>query len=152
VSFGFIVQEVFLLEKYRYSEEEQAFLEKSSIPFAVYQFINKRVVTIALSKGVIELFGYTEMTVEDVYNLMDTNMYQDTHPDDLSTIGDAALSFATEDKVYDVIYRTRKNGNYRIIHAYGKHIFKENGVKLAFVWYADVGAYVDDGRNEKTVF
>ena len=137
------------MEKYRYSEEEQAFLEKSSIPFAVYQFINKRVVTIALSKGFIELFGYTEMTVEDVYNLMDTNMYQDTHPDDLSIIEDAALSFATEDKAYDVIYRTRKNGNYRIIHAYGKHIFKENGVKLAFVWYTDAGAYVDDGRNEK---
>lgn len=137
------------MEKFRYSEEEQAFLEDSSVPFAVYQFINKRVVTIALSQGFIELSGYTEMSREELYALMDRNMYQDTHPDDVSAIGNAALQFATEGGEYDVIYRSKRGGEYRIIHAYGKHFYKKNGVKLAFVWYTDHGPYLDDDRNEK---
>ncbi len=137
------------MEKFRYSEEELAFLENSSVPFAIYQFINKRVVTIAVSKGFIELSGYTEMSKEEIYDLMDNNMYRDTHPDDLAIIGDAALRFAAEDKPYDVIYRFKKNGEYRIVHSYGKHIYKENGVKLAFIWYTDQGVYIDDDRNEE---
>ena len=83
-----LIQEVLLLEKYRYSEEEQNFLENSPIPFGVYQFINKRVVTVALSRGFIEMAGYSDMTREEVYDLMNNNMYQDTHPDDLSVIND----------------------------------------------------------------
>ncbi|WP_036609953.1 EAL domain-containing protein [Oribacterium sp. P6A1] len=137
------------MDKYRYSEEELAFLESSDVPFAVYQFINKRVITIALSKGFIELFGYKDMKKTEVYELMDNNMYKDTHPDDLSSLGDAAYRFATEGGVYDVIYRSKRDGEYRIIHSYGRHIEKENGVRLAFVWYTDQGAYVDDGKNEK---
>ena len=137
------------MEKFRYSDEEQAFLENSLVPFAVYQFINKRVVTIALSQGFIDLAGYSEKTREEIYDLMNSNMYQDTHPDDLATIGDAALRFATEGGAYDVLYRFKRNGEYRIIHSVGKHIYKENGVKLAFIWYTDKGPYVDDGRNVK---
>jgi diguanylate cyclase (GGDEF)-like protein len=142
------MQEVFLLEKYRYSEDEQAFLENSPIPFAIYQFINKRVVTIVLSKGFIELSGYTELAKEDVYALLNSNMYKDVHPDDLATIEDAALGFATEGLTYDIIYRFKKSGEYRIIHSYGRHIHKENGVTLGFIWYSDLGPYVDDDRND----
>lgn len=124
-------------------------MEHSSIPFAVYQFINKRVVTLALSEGFFEIFGYTGMSKQAVYDLMDRNMYRDTHPDDLAIIGDAAYRFATEGGIYDVIYRTKKDNEYRIIHSYGKHVYKENGVRLAFVWYADRGVYVEDGKNDK---
>ncbi|SFG21418.1 EAL domain-containing protein [Oribacterium sp. WCC10] len=137
------------MKKYRYSDEELAFLESSAVPFAVYQFINKRVVTIVLSKGFIELFGYRDMKKSEVYELMDNNMYKDTHPDDLASLGDAAYRFATEGGVYDVIYRSKREGQYRIIHSYGRHIEKENGVRLAFVWYTDQGAFVGDGKNEK---
>lgn len=137
------------MEKYRYSEEENAFMENSSVPFAVYQFINKRVVTVVASKGFIELAGYADMTREEVYNLLDNDMYRDMHPDDLSAVGDAAVRFAAEDIPYDVIYRLRKNGEYRIIHSYGKHVYKENGVKLGFIWYTDQGPYVENGQTQQ---
>ncbi len=140
------------MEKYRYSDEELAFLEKSPIPFAVYQFINKRVVTIALSEGFFELFGFKDMPKKDVYDLMDNDMYRDTHPDDMSSLGDAAYRFATEGGVYDVVYRSKKQGEYRIIHAYGKHEYKEGGERLAFVWYTDQGPFVGDGKVEKDAF
>ncbi|MDT3843194.1 MAG: EAL domain-containing protein [Bacillota bacterium] len=131
------------MDKFRYSEEERAFLEKSDVPYAIYQFINKRVITIVLSQGFIDLFGYSDMEKQDVYDLMDNNMYRDTHPDDMATLGDAAYRFATEGSSYDVIYRTKRDGRYRIIHAYGRHIYKENDVRLAFVWYTDQGEYTD---------
>ncbi|SDB28231.1 diguanylate cyclase (GGDEF) domain-containing protein [Butyrivibrio sp. INlla16] len=76
-------------------------------------------------------------------------MYRDAHPDDLASIGDAAYRFATEGGVYDVVYRSKRDGEYRIIHAYGKHVYKEDGTRLAFVWYTDQGAFVADGKNEK---
>ena len=138
------------MEKYRYTDEELKFLEGSCIPFAAYQFINKRVVTIAISAGFCDLFGFDKDNLPDVYDLMDNNMYRDTHPDDLAELADAAVRFATEGGDYDVIYRNIKDGEYRIIHAYGKHVYKENGVRLAFVWYTDQGPYADDGREDKT--
>ena len=137
------------MEKYRYCDEELKLMENSPVPFAVYQFINKRVITIILSQGFIDLFGYEDMKKEDVYALMDNNMYRDTHPDDMASLGDAAYRFATDGGAYDVIYRSKKHGEYRIIHSYGRHIHKEDGTRLAFVWYTDQGAYVDDGKNEK---
>ncbi|MBO5598954.1 MAG: EAL domain-containing protein [Oribacterium sp.] len=137
------------MEKYRYCDEELKLMENSHVPFAVYQFINKRVITIILSQGFIDLFGFEGMKKEDVYALMDNNMYRDTHPDDMATLGDAAYRFATEGGAYDVIYRSKTHGEYRIIHAYGRHIHKEDGTRLAFIWYTDQGAYVEDGKNEK---
>ena len=129
------------MERYLYSVQEQKFLENSNIPFAIYQFINKRVVTIALSQGFIDMFKFTGMTREEVQNLMDNNMYKYTHPDDLATIQSSALQFATEGGTYDVIYRSKVDEEYRVIHSVGMHIYKENGAKLAFIWYADLGPY-----------
>ncbi len=124
-------------------------MENTDVPLAIYQFINKRVVTLVLSKGFFELFGLENMDRQDIYDLMDNNMYRDTHPDDLAVLGDAAYRFATEGGTYDVIYRSRHNDEYRIIHAYGRHVYKEDGTRLAFIWYTDQGAYVEDGKTEK---
>lgn len=77
------------MEKYRYSDGELKLLESSLVPFAIYQFIDKRVVTIVLSEGFSELFGYGDMDKKELYDLMDNNMYRDTHPDDMSSLGDA---------------------------------------------------------------
>ncbi len=133
------------MEKYRYSDEEIRFMEQSTIPFAIYQFINKKVVTLILSNGFLELFGFSGMTKEEIYDLMDNDMYRYTHPDDIKVVGEAAYRFATDGGSYDVIYRTGKNDEYRIIHSYGNHIYKQDGTRLAFVWYRDLGVYSGEG-------
>ena len=68
-------------------------------------------------------------------------MYVDTHPDDVARIADAAVRFATEGGRYEVIYRSRIKGTdvYRIIHAFGEHVYTDSGVRLAQVWYSDEG-------------
>nr|WP_081794750.1 EAL domain-containing protein [[Eubacterium] cellulosolvens] len=140
------------MERYRYSDSERAFMENCDVPFAVYQFINKRVYAIVLSGGFVKLFELDGMAKEDVYDLMDKDMYHDTHPDDLAMLGDAAYRFATKGGVYDVLYRSRIGGAYQIVHAYGRHITKENGVRLAFVWYSTHGVYREDDRNDGDFF
>jgi len=140
------------LEKYQYDEVELKYLEEAVIPFAVYQFVNKRVVTLILSQGFMDLFGFENDPKEFVYDLMDNNMYRDTHPDDLAFLGDAAYHFATEGGSYDVIYRSLVHGEYRIIHAYGKHVYKTDGTRLAFIWYTDQGHYTEEGMPDREGF
>ena len=47
-----------IMERYHFSKQEQEILEALHQLFAIYQFVNKRVVTLVLSDGFCELFGY----------------------------------------------------------------------------------------------
>ena len=131
------------MEKYVFSAVNRSVLEKLKQPFAVYQFVDKRVVTLLLSDGFLELFGYDKR--EKALYDMDNDMYKDTHPDDVAIIANAALEFATGEGKYEVIYRTRKkdSSDYTVIHAMGQHVYTEDGVRLAQVWYTDEGTYVE---------
>ncbi len=111
------------------------------IPLGIYQFIDKRVVTLVLSEGFCKMFGYEDRA--QAYHDMDHNMYKDAHPDDVARIADAAVRFATEDGEYDAIYRSRcmTTDGYMVVHAKGKHVMTNTGVRLAYVWYLDEGPY-----------
>ena len=132
------------MEKYRYEPNVMASMEASPIPFAVYQFVDRRVVTLVLSAGFCKLFGYEDRA--QAYHDMDHDMYRDAHPHDAARIAEAALRFATEGGKYEVVYRTktRKSSGYRIIHATGEHICTETGARLAYIWYTDEGAYAEE--------
>ena len=69
-------------------------MEGARAPFAVYQFIDRRVVTLALSAGFCDLFGYSDR--RQAYHEMDNDMYREVHPDDTARGADAAFHFATE--------------------------------------------------------
>ena len=127
------------MEKYQFSLAQQTLMEGMKVPFAIYQFVDRRVVTLVLSDGFCALFGYTDRA--QAYYDMDHDMYKGTHPDDVSRIADAAVRFATEGGRYDVRYRTRTvtGAEYRSIHALGVHTYTEGGVRLAQVWYTDEG-------------
>ena len=136
------------MERYCLPEQEKTILEALQQPFAVYQFVDKRVVTLALSDGFCELFGYADR--RKAYDDMDRNMYRDTHPDDVARIANDALIFATQGGKYETIYRSRipGSGDYRVIHAFGRHVVTRDGVRLAHIWYSDEGPYSD--RPEET--
>ncbi|ETP73274.1 diguanylate cyclase (GGDEF) domain-containing protein [Lachnospiraceae bacterium JC7] len=130
------------MEKFRFSDVEQRLIEESSIPMAVYQFIDRRVVTIALSSGMRKIFGLGSK--EDAYDLMDNDMYRDAHPDDVARIAEEAYRFATEGGRYDVVYRSKVDGQYRIFRARGEHEYKGDGVRLGVIRYMDEGPYSDN--------
>lgn len=140
------------MNRYHIPKEELAHMERSRIPFAIYQFVDKRVVTLALSAGFRDLFGYEDKA--QAYYDMDNDMYKDTHIDDAARIADAAFRFATEGGKYDVIYRTKnhRDGGYRIIHAQGEHFKTETGEQLAQVWYTDEGSFNENDTEIETFF
>ena len=137
-----------MTERYRYDQKTQETLEHLSVPFAVYQFVDKRVVTLVLSDGFCKLFGYEDR--ERACYDMDNDMYRGAHPDDVARIANAALRFATQGGEYEVIYRSRALGSseYRVIHAFGEHVYTDTGVRLAQVWYSDEGPYREDPEGQ----
>ena len=60
-------------EKFAFDQRTQEILEHLTIPFAIYQYIDKRVVTVALSQGFCDEFGFEKL--EDAYSAMDNDMY-----------------------------------------------------------------------------
>ena len=140
-----------MMEKYRFGEAEEKLIENMSVPVAVYQFIDRRVATVALSKGFCELFGLDDR--DEAYRLMDNDMYRDAHPDDIARISEAAFRFATEGGEYEAVYRNRspKDKEYRLIHARGRHEYAPTGERLAFIWYTDEGEYDDTGSRQVSV-
>ncbi len=128
-------------ERYYFDRRTQEILENLSIPFAIYQYIDKRVVTITLSRGFCDLFGIK--TLKEAYYTMNNDMYRSTHPDDKARVADAAYRFAAFDNPYDIVYRTRtlKDTGYTIIHSYGSSIYPEPGIRLCLTWYAPEGHY-----------
>ena len=136
-------------KKYTLPPDALAVISGMRVPFAVYQFLNRRVVTIALSQGFCDLFGYSD-PARARYD-MDHNMYKDTHPDDAARIANEALRFATEGGRYEVVYRTLvPGGGYKVIHALGEHVDMGDGVRLAHVWYMDEGTYTEEPGAHET--
>ncbi|MCR4735930.1 MAG: EAL domain-containing protein [Treponema sp.] len=136
------------MEKYVYRKSELEIIKKSQIPLAIYQYIDKHVVTLALSAGFLELFDLKDS--EATYKLMDNDMYRYCHPDDLAELNEAAIDFATDKAPYDIVYRSKVGDSYKLIHALGKHIYKD-GVRLAIVWYADEGLYLESDTKEQSI-
>ena len=64
------------MERHKLPQQEQSALERLRQPFAIYQFVDKRVVTLVLSDGFCKLFGYDDRA--QAYYDMDNNMYKDT--------------------------------------------------------------------------
>ena len=93
-------------DKFQFDERTQEILEHITIPFAIYQYIDKRVVTIALSQGFCDEFGFK--TLEDAYVVMDNDMYRATHPDDKTRVADAAYRFAAFDAPYDILHTSKR--------------------------------------------
>jgi len=131
--------------KYQFDKRIQAEMEASCLPFAVFQFLQNRIVPVVLSGGFCEMFGFPDRA--EAYAVMESDTYRDTHPDDLARVAEAGVRFAREEAAYDVVYRTRLPGvgYYRIIHSQGRHVWLDDGTRLAYIWYTDEGRYGDRG-------
>ena len=138
------------MEKYRFSSKEQKNLEQMPVPMAVYQFVDEKVLTLSLSEGYCRLFDFPDLPT--AYQYISKDAFCNTHPDDTARIKDAAYRFAKEGGRYEVIFRSMKYGGgaYHIIHGVGEHIYTEEGVRLAYVWYTDEGAYTAESEGSRT--
>ena len=136
------------MEKYCFAKDQRALMEGLSVPFAVYQFIDNKVVPVVLSEGFCELFAYPDLTI--AYQEIERGMYREIHPDDANRIENAAIHFATKGGDYEIVFRMKKYkiDQYSVIHSKGKHVVMEDGTKLAYIWYTDEGLYVGEPKGQ----
>ncbi len=124
-------------------------MEGMQIPFAIFQRVDNRIVTIVVSDGFCELLGCGDRA--KVYAVLDHDTFQNVHPDDAARLGNAVLRFMKNGERFESVYRLKNpNGSgYLVIHAFGRHIFPETGVGLAQIWYADEGVYSEERNRER---
>lgn len=117
-------------------------------PFAVCQFLDKGVATLAVSDGFCELFGYKDR--EQAYFDMNQNMFKNVHPEDTARYTNAILRFGTEGERLEVIYRTKKKdgSGYRMIRLMGDHLDTDDGTHLAQLWFTDEGDYREESGTD----
>ena len=136
--------------RYQLSDVERTTLEKLNVPMAIYQFIDKRVVTLLVTDGLCNIMG---MERNAVVKLLDNDMYRDTHPDDKARVADAAYKFASGGESFDCVYRTLSHalGEYVIIHSHGEHFFTSDGTMLSSTIYMleGMGADAENSLTEK---
>ena len=125
-------------------EEARSALEESPLPAAVYRFGNHTMEVLAVSEGFCELFGYPGR--EEAVSVLDNDLYRDIHPDDRERLSGARFRFSEGSEELDIVFRSRTAGEkgYRVIHARGKHLRTEAGMRTAHVWYMDEGAYSEE--------
>ncbi len=133
------------MDRYEFDPKERVALEKLNIPMTIYQFIDRRVVTLLVTDGMVRLMGQSR---EEIIQLFDTDMYRDTHPDDKARVADAALKFASGGEQFDVVYRTMSHllNDYVIIHSHGAHYFTEDGTMLSTTQYMVEGLGADSSN------
>ncbi len=138
------------MKRYHFSKEILDFIESNKVPMGVYQYVDKRIVTLALSDGFCDLFGYDNKA--EAYYDMDNNLYDRTHPDDVARIEEIGVEFITKRNDYEVIYRTQKKAKdgYIIIHATGKKVITEDNATIAYVWYTSEGEYSETEYNKES--
>ena len=132
------------MEKYRFDDQTREIIESSVVPVGVYQIVDGRVATLAVSDGLCALFGYASRA--EAVETMDRDMYGNVYPDDVERVNEAAADFIRFDKPYNLVCRVNCGDGYRLIHTRGQHISAGDGVRLAVVWYIDEGAVLLDAR------
>ena len=92
-------------------------MERMPIPFAVFQLVDNRIVTLVLSDGFCELLG--EGDRDSACAAMDRDTFHNVHPDDAARVGEAVYRFVRDGGELDIIYRlqAREGSGYIVLHA-----------------------------------
>ena len=138
------------MERYRFSDKEQSLMENMHIPFAIFQMVDKSIVTLIVSAGFCELMGSADRAA--VYAAMDHDTYRNVHPDDAARLGNAIYRFIKEGGLFESVYRLKdpQGQGYLVIHAFGKLWEPEPGAHVAQIWYANEGKYNEEKTGEGT--
>ncbi len=138
------------MSRYVFSDHDRALMENMQMPFAMFQLVDKSIVTLVVSRGFCELVGSMDRPL--VYAAMDHDTYRNVHPDDVARLGNAVFRFMRDGGRFESVYRLKdpKGTGYLIMHAYGEHMYTETGERLAQIWYANEGAYAEDGSRQGT--
>ena len=130
---------------YKYSKSALQVLERSVIPFVVFQRLAGRIVPLVISAGFCDLFAHTR---EEAAALLNRDMYVNVHPDDKDRLLAEVNRFVSEGGSLNIVYRlkTEKRKDDMIVHLQGERLLAEDGTRLTIVWFTSEGFY--SAKNE----
>ncbi len=127
------------MEQSYFTKEVQTAYEKLQHPMVIFQFVGIRMIAVVVSDGFCEMLDYEnrEQAYEDLNQNLKLEKHIEIHPDDIARIKSEAYRFATEKEMYDVFFRIRKKDEtvFRVIHAMGRHIYTEDKLHFAHMWF-----------------
>ena len=129
------------MKRYGLPPQERSFLEGLPQPFAVFENVDGKAETLAVSAGFCAMLGLKDHA--QAYREMEENLFRYVYPEDSAGVIDAFSQFLRDGGSFDKIFRLRGgvSAGYRVIHASGSQKTGENGARYAFVWYMDEGVY-----------
>jgi len=138
------------MTQYQYNKGALQVLERSVIPFAVFQRVDGQIVPLVVSAGFCTLFALTR---EEALELMSHNMYINIHPDDKDRILAEVNRFITEGGSLNIVFRlkTAKRKENMVVHAQGERITAEDGSRLTIVWYTSEGFFSSSSKDDNAL-
>ena len=124
-----------------YDDSQLHIMEQALVPFAVFRFSNGKVTALAVSQGFVDLFGF--LNKGEAYESLNRNIFNHIFSEDAPVLAASIRRFRNEGGFLDIVYRCIIRGETRTIHAQGRHILENQDEKIAALWYADEGVYVD---------
>ncbi|MGN1023018.1 MAG: EAL domain-containing protein [Lachnospiraceae bacterium] len=120
-----------------FSDEVRKMLEALRVPMAVYAYEDGHTRTILVTDGLVKLTGRPR---EDLVTGLTESMFRHVHQDDVPRIARIGARFALHEGKYDVVYRTKVNGDpdWHTFHTVGTWQTMEDGRELAFLCYTDL--------------
>ncbi len=137
-------------ELFQFEPNFRKAFEESIIPFAIYQYLDHKVVTLLVTDGLCTLMRSNR---EEILERFQNDMYKNVQQQDAYAIAQAAVRFATEGGEYDVVYRERlgDSKDYEMIHAVGEHIMMQ-GTRIAVVRYDNITRAIASTANAQKIF
>ena len=87
---------------YQFPDQLRKTYESMRIPFAMYQYLNRKIVPVLVSDGLCDQMG---MNREKLMKLLAAGQYESMHPDDAGQVRRVSKGFAEHKNNYDVFFR-----------------------------------------------
>ena len=120
---------------YTFPDDVRKAYESMPSAFVYDQYIDGKVVPVLVSDGFCELVGLDR---EHAMAWFKEGQFERLHPDDVGRVARVSIDFANRRSGYDLIFRTRHEDGYHIIHAVGKWQTMPDGNDLALLTYCDL--------------
>ena len=120
---------------YIFPDDVRKVYEGMPSAFVYDQYIDGKVVPLLVSDGFCEMVGLDR---EHAMAWFKEGQFERLHPDDVGRVVRVSVDFANHRSGYDLIFRTRHEDGYHIIHAVGRWQTMPDGTELALLSYSDL--------------
>lgn len=122
---------------FTFTDDARKILESMPVPLAYYQWVDGKISATLVSDGLCRMMNADR---DDLVTLLNGNLLQRVHPDDVERLSRTIREFSAHLCGYDVIYRGKYNpdDDYHYIQSIGRFQPTPDGSDLAVIVFTDM--------------